>query len=342
MIRFGVIGYGYWGPNIARALMEVDAAAVHAIADVSSEALGRAGKRHPSVLLQSDWREVVADPAIDAIVVATPVNHHFEIALAALRAGKHVLVEKPMTADVGQAWRLVEEARRRSRVLMVDHTFVYTGAVQAIHGLIETGHLGDLYYYDSIRVNLGNFQNDVNVIWDLAAHDFAILDFLSSSRPMAISATAAGFLSDRPENMAHLSVYYEDGSMANLNVNWLAPIKVRQVLLGGSRRMVIYDDMETSEKVKVYDRGVTLSDDPEAVQMRRVSYRVGDMWAPVISAKEALLTELEHFCSVIETGAAPMSDGLSGLRVVEMLSAASHSMRLRGQPVEMHELRKAS
>jgi predicted dehydrogenase len=342
MIRVGIVGYGYWGPNLARAVSEIDASAVYGIADLSPPALERACRRHPSALLLSDWRSLVADRSVDAVIVATPVSTHFEIALAALRAGKHVLVEKPMADTALKASLLIEEARRRSLVLMVDHTFIYTGAIQTIRNLVDTGKIGDIYYYDSIRVNLGLFQPDVNVIWDLAAHDFAIMDYLFDDEPVAISASAAGFLPGSPENMAYLSVYFSKGAMAHLNVNWLAPVKVRQTLIGGSRRMVVYDDMQTSEKVKVYDRGVMLDGDESAAHARRVAYRTGEMWAPAVSSKEALLTEMEQFFSCVENSARPPSDGESGLRVVEMLTAATSSMVMRGQPVELNALRKAS
>jgi predicted dehydrogenase len=346
MPGIGIIGYGYWGPNLARAIVEVDAMALRAIADFSVPALERAGRRHPSARLLTDWRDLIADPSIDAVAIATPVSTHFDIALAALKAGKHVLVEKPMTDSVFQAARLVEEAARRSRILMVDHTFIYTGAVRSIRDLIDAGKLGDIYYYDSIRINLGLFQRDVNVIWDLAVHDFAILDFLVTSKPLAISASAAAFLPDRPENMAHLSVYYDNGAMAHLNVNWMAPVKVRQTLIGGSQRMVIYDDMQTSEKVKIYDRGVDLDgadrNAGKSLREQLISYRMGEMWAPAISPKEALQTEIEEFLHCIDTGKNPSSDGECGLRVVEMLAAASRSTTLRGQPMELGDLRNAS
>jgi predicted dehydrogenase len=342
MPGIGVIGYGYWGPNIARAVVEVDAMALRGIADFSVSALERAGRRHPTARLLTDWRELIADPAIDAVVVATPVSTHFDIALAALKAGKHVLVEKPMTDSVFKASLLVEEAARRSLTLMVDHTFIYTGAVRSIHGLIEDGKVGDIYYYDSIRVNLGLFQKDVNVIWDLAAHDFAILDFLVKSKPVAISASAAAFLPNSQENMAHLSVYFDNGAMAHLNVNWMAPVKVRQTLIGGSQRMVIYDDMQNSEKVKIYDRGVDLADGGDSLRDKLVSYRMGEMWAPAISTKEALITEIEQFFDSIEGASRSPSDGESGLRVVEMLAAATRSTVLRGQPIELGALRNVS
>lgn len=338
----GLIGYGYWGPNLARAIGEVDGGALRSIADSSTAALERAGRRHPSVRLLTDWRDLVSDPNVDAVVVATPVSTHFDIAMAALKAGKHVLVEKPMTDSVFKASLLVEEAARRSLNLMVDHTFIYTGAVQKIRELISSGSIGSVYCYDSIRVNLGMLQRDVSVIWDLAAHDFAILDFIMDSSPVAISASAAAFLPDSPETMAHLSVYYGDGAMAHLNVNWMSPVKVRQTLIGGRQRMIIYDDMQNSEKVKIYDRGVDLDERSDGAHERRVSYRMGEMWAPAISPKEALITEIEQFIASIRDGIRPPSDGESGLRVVEMLAAATRSAALRGQPMELGRLVKAS
>ncbi len=339
MIRVGIAGYGYWGPNLARAVSETGTARVEMIADMSPAALERAAMRHPSARLTADIMAMIADPAVDAVLIATPVETHFKLALAGLRAGKHVLVEKPMADSVANAARLVDEAAARKLVLMVDHTFVYTPAVQYIGGLIKAGELGQIYYYDSTRVNLGIFQHDVNVIWDLAVHDFAIMDYLLDARPVAISASSAGFLSNSPENMAHLSVFYDDGTMAHLNVNWLAPVKIRQTLIGGSQRMVIYDDMQTSEKVKIYDSGANSSSN---ALDRRVSYRVGEMRAPALSAKEALLTEMQEFVKCIETGARPLTDGESGLRVVELLEAASRSCRMRGNPVELGALKVAS
>lgn len=339
MISIGVAGYGYWGPNIARAVAESGIARVEMIADMSEAALSRAALRHPAARLTVDIHEMIRDPRVDAVMIATPVRTHFELALAALRAGKHVVVEKPMTETVPQALQLVDEAARRNLVLMVDHTFVYTPAIQAISGLIDTGELGEVYYYDSTRVNLGLFQRDVNVIWDLAVHDFAIMDHLFDQHPVAVSASAACFVDGSPENMAHLTVYYDGGAMAHLNVNWLAPVKIRQTLIGGSRKMVVYDDMQTSEKVKVYDRGAARE---AGSYEQMVSYRLGDMYAPALSAKEALVTEVEEFVHCVETGATPLTDGRGGLRVVEMLAAASRSTELRGHPIDFGTLREAS
>lgn len=344
MIGFGIIGYGYWGPNIARAVSELDDGRVEMIADFSAPARQRAERRHPGTRMTARWQELIADPKVDAVIVATPVASHYEIALAALRQGKHVLVEKPMADTAEKARHLVEEAARRNLLLMVDHTFVYTPAIGAVRDLIDRDELGALYYYDSTRINLGLFQRDVNVIWDLAVHDFAIMDHLMPGTPVAISASAAGFLPDSPENMAHLTVYYDDGAMGHLNVSWLSPVKIRQTLIGGSKRMVIYDDMLTSEKIKVYDRGASMeqtSQSPETYE-QRVAYRLGDMYAPALSTKEALVTEMQEFTRCIQSGATPRTDGASGLRIVEMLEAACRSSRLRGHPMELGRLKEAS
>jgi predicted dehydrogenase len=321
---------------------ETDGCRLAAVADLSAANLERAGRRHPSATLYSNWQNLVADTGVDAVMIATPVATHFEIALAALMAGKHVLVEKPITTTSVEAARLIEEAATRKLVLMVDHTFVYTSAVRKIRDLIVDGSLGDIYYYDSTRINLGLFQHDVNVIWDLAVHDLAILDYLMDEQPVAVSASGAGHIRGSPENMAHISLFFPSGTVAHLNVNWLAPVKIRQTLIGGSRRMIVYNDLEPSEKVKVYDRGVDLENGPEELRKLLVSYRIGDMWAPQLSVKEALLTETEHFVSSIATGSAPITSGTSGLNVVAMLECAARSVSQRGAPVEINPVRRAS
>jgi predicted dehydrogenase len=342
MIGIAVIGYGYWGPNLARCFAETNDCRLVAIADPSSVALARAGKRHPSVRLLSDWREVLNDPEVDAIAVATPVRTHYEIAAAALAAGRHVLVEKPMTESAEQGRLLVEQAARRGLALMVGHTFIYSSAVRKMRELIASGELGDVLYYDSTRINLGLFQRDVNVIWDLAVHDLSILEFILDGTPIAISANGVSHVRGSPENMAHVTLYYEGGTVAHLNVSWLAPVKIRQVLVGGSRKMIVYDDLNPSEKIRVYDSGVNLIEDPAEIYQRLISYRVGDMWAPRLSASEPMLTETEHFVTSIRDRTTPITDGRLGLRVVETLEAASQSMRQRGHPVEFAPLRIAS
>ncbi len=341
MVGIGIIGYGYWGPNLARCVSETAGARLVAVSDRSVEALARAAKRHPGAALYNEWQDLVADPATDAVIVATPVATHFELAHAALRLGKHVIVEKPIAASSREASILIEEALRRQCTLMVDHTFVYTGAVRKIDEIIQSGELGNVFYYDSTRVNLGLFQSDVNVLWDLAVHDLAILDFLLKERPTSVSANGTGHIRGDHENMAHLTVYYPSSTVAYLNVNWLAPVKVRQTLIGGSRRMIVYNDLEPSEKVKVYDRGVMVGGVhpmPEA----RISYRTGDMWAPQLSVKEALLLEIESFVDCVEHGKKPVSSGESGLRVVETLECACASLRRRGHPIEIASLQRAS
>jgi predicted dehydrogenase len=341
VIGIGVIGYGYWGPNLARCVAETAGCRLAAIADASEAALGRAAKRHPGATRHGDWRALVADPAVDAVMVATPVSTHFEMALTALRAGKHVLVEKPITSTSEEARILIAEASQRRLVLMVDHTFVYTSAVQKIAEIMRRGELGEVYYYDSTRVNLGLFRRDVNVIWDLAVHDLSILDFLLPEQPFAVSASGVGHFEGEIEDIAHLTLFFPGRTVAHLNVNWLAPVKVRQTLIGGSNRMIVYDDVEPSEKVKVYDRGVSMEDAANGVDFR-VSYRTGDMWAPQLSVKEALLSEMEHFVDCVTDGTEPLTSGASGLRVVQTLECAMASLRQRGHPVELAALRRVS
>lgn len=342
MIGIGIIGYGYWGPNLARCFSEAENCRLVAIADAQTNSRARAARRYPAVEVVDDWQALIANPRVDAVVVATPVRTHHYLAMQALTAGKHVLVEKPMTESSDHAKTLIDEAARRDLTLMVDHTFVYTGAVRKMGELVGAGLVGDVYYYDSRRINLGLFQSDVNVLWDLAVHDLAILQYVLREQPLTVSATGACHVEGTPENMAHVTLYYASGAIAHLSTSWLAPVKVRQVLLGGSRKMVIYDDMETSEKIKVYDRGIHVSADPEEIRDMKVSYRMGDMWAPQISTKEALLTVAEHFLGCISDGRTPDTDGLVGLSVVEALEGATRSMRRRGQPVELSPLRKAS
>jgi predicted dehydrogenase len=342
VLKVGVIGYGYWGPNLARGLFEVGTAQVVSIGDRRPEALARAALRCPGARLCEDYRDLLKDPTIDAVAIATPVNTQFELALAALRAGKHVWLEKPMCQASGEARRLIEEAEQRNLVLLIDHTFIYTPAVRKLQELIAAQELGDLYYYDSIRVNLGLFQHDVNVVWDLAVHDFSILEHLVKERPIAVSANGASHVRGTPESMAHITLFFDSGMMAHLNVNWLAPVKVRQTLIGGSRKMIVYDDLEPSEKIKVYDKGVTVNQSPEQIYQTLIEYRTGDMWAPHLSAKEALHTEAQHFVDCVVNGSTPITDGAMGLRVVELMEAASQSMRQRGHPAELAALRRAS
>ena len=335
MIGIGVIGYGYWGPNLVRNFAECQGAAVRMVCDLRPAQLEKVQRRYPGVRVTTNPADVWNDPEVDAVVVATPVDKHFELAMASLRAGKHVLVEKPITSTSEQASRLIDEAAARRLVLMVDHTFVYTGAVRKMRELLETGELGDIYYYDSTRVNLGLFQHDVNVLWDLAVHDLSIMDFVLGQQPVAVSATGFAHVQGRPENIAYMTMFFDGSLIAHVNVNWLSPVKVRRTLLGGSRRMVVFDDLEASEKIKVYDRGISLNPSPENVYQMLVGYRAGDMWAPQIAVSEALTVEAAHFVACIRDGAQPITGGEAGLHVVRLLEAATESMAKQGQLVTL-------
>jgi predicted dehydrogenase len=340
MIKIGVIGYGYWGPNLVRNFAELPGATVAAVSDLDGKKLETVQRRYPALKTTTDFQELLRDPEIDAIAVATPVSSHFVLGMAALRAGKHLWLEKPMAETSLQARKLVDEADRRKRVLIVDHTFVYTGAVRRMAKVISAGELGRIYYYDSIRVNLGLFQRDVSVISDLAVHDFSILDFLLREQPTAVSASGINHFPGTPENLAYITLFYDSGVIAHANVSWLAPVKVRQILIGGSKKMITYDDLEPSEKVKIYDKGVSFTDDPKAILEMRVGYRTGDMWAPKLDATEALRVEGEHFVDCIENSKPPHTDGRLGLRVVELIEAATSSMRGRGETVYLQRKEK--
>jgi predicted dehydrogenase len=257
------------------------------------------------------------------------------LALAALRAGKHVFLEKPLAQTSEQVRHLIEEADRRKLVLMVDHTFLYTPAVRKIRELVAAQALGDIYYYNGIRASLGLFQSDVNVIWDLAVHDISIIQYILDESPVAVSATGACHVAGTPANMAHITLFFPSSCIAHVNVNWLSPVKIRQTLIGGSSKMIVYDDLEATEKIKIYDKGITVRRAEEDAHQFRIGYRAGDMWAPHLSVKEALETEAEHFIDCVRTGALPISNGTTGLQVVEILEAASHSIAEQGKPIRL-------
>ena len=330
-LQIGVIGYGYWGPNIVRNLARLDGVKVAGICDKSTASATRARQAFPDVAVTSDAQELLTSPDVDAIAVITPVWTHYEIAKRALMNGKHVFVEKPFTSTSQQAEELIELAERKGLQIMVDHTFLFTGAVRKIRQLVDDGVLGKLYYYDSTRVNLGLFQHDVNVIWDLAPHDLSVMDYLMPSRPEAVVATGQKHLNGH-EDIAFMTIYFPDQVIAHINVNWLSPVKVRTTLIGGEKRMVVWNDVDPDEKIKVYDRGVDIKNS-EGVYQLLVSYRSGDMWAPQLDRTEALTLELQKFVESIMTGSTPINDGHAGLRVVRMLEAASQSVAKRGELV---------
>ena len=325
MIKLGVIGYGYWGPNIVRNFAGHQDCKVVAVCDKSSVALARVLGRHPGVRVTTESDDIVMSSDIDAVAIVTPVSHHYELAKKALENGKHVFVEKPFTATSAEAEELIELAERKNLQIMVDHTFLFTGAVRKIKQLVDDGTLGPLYYYDSTRVNLGLFQHDVNVLWDLAPHDLSIMDYLVGLEPDLVVATGSAHVNCL-EDVAHLTIYFPNNILAHINVNWLSPVKVRTTLVGGQKKMLVWNDLDPAEKVRVYDKGADVKTELGVHQLL-VSYRSGDMWAPKVEELEALQLETRYFLDCIENGTKPFNDGRAGLRVVRILAAAEQSLK---------------
>jgi predicted dehydrogenase len=336
MIGIAVIGCGYWGPNLIRNFSTTPGARVSAVCDLNAERLRKVQEQNPGLHTTPDYAALLVRTDVDAVAIATPVSSHFPLAKQALEAGKHVLVEKPMTATVAQAEELVALAAKKGLVLMVDHTFAYTSAVRKIKELVVGGDLGELLYYDSVRINLGLFQHDVNVLWDLAVHDLAIMDFALGQEPVAVSATGLAHLPGQHEDVAYLTCFFESNLIAHFHLNWLSPLKIRRTIIGGDRKSVVYDDLEPSEKLRIYDRGATLNEKtPESVHRTLVDYRMGDMWAPHLGQGEALRAESTHFIECIMQKRTPITDGQAGLRVVRILEAANQSLAQRGAPVNI-------
>jgi len=333
MIQIGVIGYGYWGPNVVRNLHNLGECRVLSVCDVNPAALQRAKQAYPSIRLTSDSSELVTSAHINAIAVVTPVSTHFELAKASLQNGKHVFVAKPFTSTVEQAEELIELADRKNLRIMVDHTYLFTGAVQKIRQLIDDRVLGNLYYYDSTRVNLGLFQHDVNVVWDLAPHDLSIMDYLIQEKPEAVVATGEIHLNSYVD-VAFMSVYFPRNIIAHINVNWLSPVKVRTTLIGGEKKMLVWNDLEADEKIKIYDKGVEVTNGHGVYELL-VSYRSGDMWAPKVEGTEALRTELTYFLDCVLKNKVPFNDGMAGLRIVKLLEAADKSLKQRGRLIQL-------
>jgi predicted dehydrogenase len=332
-IRVGVIGYGYWGPNIVRNLSALDRCEVVSVCDRNPKALKRAQKTYPGVQMTTDFAEVLESPQVDAVAIVTPVWTHFDLAREALENGKHVFVEKPFTATSAQAIELVELAERKNLRIMVDHTFLFSGAVRKIRELVDNKTLGSLYYFDSTRVNLGLFQHDVSVVWDLAPHDLSIMDFILREKPEAVVATGAKHVNDLAD-MAFITVYFPGNLIAHVNVNWLSPVKVRMTLIGGKDKMLVWNDLEPDEKIKVYDKGVDIANG-QGVYDLLVSYRSGDVWAPKVEQTEALKLEIGYFVECIRKGESPVNDGAAGLRVVKLLEAAEQSLNSRGRAIAL-------
>jgi predicted dehydrogenase len=336
----GVVGCGYWGPNLLRNFHSNRECHLCAVADLNPERLAWAQAQYPHIKATADADDLIEDPNIDAIAIATPVNTHFDLAMRCVKAGKHILVEKPLCHRSDLARELIDEAARRKRVVMVDHTFIYTAAVRKIRELIDSGELGQIHYYDSARINLGLVQADVNVLWDLAVHDLSIIQYLFRESPQAVSATGMRHIAGRPETIAYLTLHYASGLIAHCHVNWLSPVKVRRTFIGGSKKMVVYDDVEPTDKVRIYDAGISLEptgngDNGEPDYRMRIDYRKGDIWIPHLQGKEALNLEVEHFVDCIRNERPPLSGGPEGLQLIRTLEAAMQSLFLKGQPIPL-------
>jgi predicted dehydrogenase len=333
MLNVGVIGFGYWGPNIVRNFSFVEKARVTMVCDKRTEALKTVQRNYPAINLTSNADDVLLSPNIDVVAIVTPVSSHYELAKRALENGKHVFVEKPFTATSAQAEELIELAEWKNLTIMVDHTFIYTGAVRATKKYIQDGILGNIYYYDSTRINLGLFQHDVNVVWDLAPHDFSIMDFLIDEKPEAITANGVAHVNNM-EDMAYVTIYFQSNLIAHFNVNWLSPVKVRTTLIGGEKKMLVWNDVNPDEKIKIFDKGIDVKS-RESVYNLLVSYRSGDMWAPRIDGTEALKLECNHFVECVEQGLTPANDGKAGLRIVQLLEACNESIKARGKLIKL-------
>lgn len=332
--KVGVVGYGYWGPNIVRNFNSVEDAEVVSICDKGPNAAKRASKNHPKIRIVSDPADIVKSPDIDIVAVVTPVSTHFELAKMALENGKHVFVEKPFTANSEEAKILIELAEKKNLKIMVDHTFLFTGAVKKIKELVDGDALGKLYYYDSTRVNLGLFQHDVNVIWDLAPHDLSIMDYVIKEKPIALSANGAKHFGLETEAIAYLSIYFESGLIAHFNVNWMSPVKIRTTLIGGEKKMLVWNDLNADEKIKVYDKGVNV-ESGENIYKLLINYRSGDIWSPYIDQIEALRGEAQYFLECIKENKTPVNDGNAGLRIVKLLELTNESLKNDGRMIKL-------
>ena len=332
MISVAVIGAGYWGPNLIRNFATCPDTKLVAVCDNNPKRLEKVLAPYPSVQGETDLDALLKRSDVDAVAIATPVRTHAPFALKALEAGKHVLVEKPFAHSVADAERMVALADKLGLTLMVDHTFVYSPAVRKVKELLDKGELGDLCYIDSVRINLGMFQHDVNVVWDLAPHDLSIVDFLLNRLPKSLSAVGASHTkgSTELEDVAHLNLDFGDGLLASFHVNWLSPVKVRHFIVGGLKKSIVYNDLDVSERVRVYDRGITTSEDPEARRGILINYRTGDVWSPHIDQHEPLQTMVKHFAECVREKKKPLTDGESGLRVVRVLEAAERSIKAQG------------
>lgn len=330
MIKIGIIGFGYWGPNLVRNFSSIDDGSVYKVADLRTERLAALKKKYPSVKTVKSAADIINDKNIDAVVVATPVSSHYRLGMEALSHDKHVLIEKPMSTSVYEAEKLIEIARKKKKILMIDHTFLYTGAVQKIKSLIDRKEIGHINYFDSTRINLGLFQQDVNVLWDLAPHDISIFNYLVGKSPISVQAIGVSHLRNRIEDVAYLILRCRSGLIAHFNCSWSSPIKVRMMLIGGDKKMIVYNDMESTEKVKLYDSGYCLKNDEDKRKIL-VDYRTGDIFVPKIEMKEALFEMAKDFVRCVKLGSEPISNSTIGLNVVKILELSQKSIKHKGK-----------
>ena len=335
MLSMGVIGYGYWGPNIVRNFNSISSAAVTTVCDMEQSALYRVKKNYAGMNTTRNCDEILQSPGIDAVAIVTPVSTHYDLAKKALLNGKHVFIEKPFTANSAEAEELIELAEKKNLTIMVDHTFLFCGAVKKIKQLIEADTLGEIYYFDSTRINLGLFQKDINVVWDLAPHDLSIMNYLIDRKPVAVTATGISHFNNEMENVAYITIYFSENLLAHFSVSWLSPVKMRTTLIGGDKKMIVWNDLVADQKIRVYDRGVDNSQamSQEKVNVMRMSYRTGDMWSPQIDEVEALKCEAEYFVECVDKNKKPINDGTAGLRVVKILEATMKSLKMGGAVV---------
>jgi predicted dehydrogenase len=344
MINIGVIGYGYWGPNVARNFHACAGARLTSISEISEKRLALARSHYPSIKASADYHDLVRSEDVDVVAVVTPVSTHYQLAREALLAGKHVFVEKPFTATSGQARKLIDLAERKGLRIMVDHTFLFTGAVRKMREIIDSGEMGNLLFYDSVRVNLGLFQHDVNVNWDLAPHDLSIMNYLIKDKPVSVSAYGSVHYPGGHEDVAYISLQFERPSfIAHFHVNWLSPVKIRSTLISGDKKMLVWDDISSDEKIKVYDRGVAFDgkngmngkNGQNGIHKLLVSYRSGDIHIPKLENIEALKAEVEYYINCLERNERPFNDGQAGLEVVRILEAVDHSMKNGGRKIAL-------
>jgi predicted dehydrogenase len=335
-VGVGLVGYGYWGPNLARNFSQQPGCKLLCVCEQRKDRAELAARTYPGAKVVQDYEALLGHKGIDVVLIATPVSAHFPLAKAALLAGKDVLIEKPLTSTVAEAEELIRISKEQQRILGVDHTFLYTGAVQKIKEVIDKGELGEILYIDSVRINLGLFQPDVNVIFDLAPHDLSIMGYLLNKEPSMVQAMGARHASVAQEHMAYLHLEFDDGPIAHFHLSWLSPVKIRRTVIGGTEKMIVYDDLESSEKVKIYDKGIVVTaHDVDAIYKTRIDYRTGDMVAPKLTHQEALSSEAEHFLACVRQRTAPISDGPAGLKVVRIIEAAQRSMQNGGSPIRL-------